>query len=59
MQNRVREHGEKILRRFAIRLGRDQHARDFRNLLLERSADIFDERRLDRRILPGLQHAGD
>ncbi len=44
----------KVCVELAIGLRCDQHARDFRYFLLERGADILDERRLHRRILPRL-----
>ena len=43
---------------FAIRLLLHQLARDFRDFLLDHCPDILHQRRLQRGVLTGLQHAG-
>ena len=43
----------------AVGLGVDQQAGDLRDFLLHQRAEVFHQRRLQRRVLARLQHAGD
>ena len=58
MHHRVRQHGGECLRGFRIGFLVHQLAGDFRNLLLHQGAQILHQRRLQRRVVAGLQHAG-